>query len=357
MENQNIPWIEKYRPMSLDDIKGNAAVLNIFRKYISDKKLPNTLFYGPSGTGKTSVALLCAKSLYGLRWNSMVLQINASDEKSGDNLRKRIHQFATFQNLFQDKNKKLVFIDEVDSMSDDIQIVLCDMISSLSHLLFFFFAGNNQYSLQTRLLSRLVCILFPPVSFEDTLLTIQQISEKETTMLTYDIGGVRRLYALVGGDLRKTINTIQAISLSSGRVTETSVNLVLLNTLRVEIEEFLEFLQDHTIRESIRYLEVHLSATSQDFIEWMRFVFEHIFIKDEKENTANHLVEYSASMANIEHNASFMVDFQIQLYSFVMLTHKYLKRKRLKGHNEHKEAMSDTHRGRRKKKMKDVETL
>ncbi|MFT7819368.1 replication factor C subunit 5 isoform X1 [Arapaima gigas] len=73
---RNLPWVEKYRPQTLDDLISHQDILSTIQKFINEDRLPHLLFYGPPGTGKTSTILACARQLYkDKEFNSMVLEV------------------------------------------------------------------------------------------------------------------------------------------------------------------------------------------------------------------------------------------------------------------------------------------
>ncbi|CAN0393326.1 unnamed protein product, partial [Laminaria digitata] len=72
---QTLPWVEKYRPSSLEDLVAHEDIVSILTKLIDSNKLPHLLFYGPPGTGKTSTILACARKLYGAEFKMMVLEV------------------------------------------------------------------------------------------------------------------------------------------------------------------------------------------------------------------------------------------------------------------------------------------
>ena len=78
----SLPWVEKYRPNQLSDLCSHEEIISTLNKLMSGGHLPNLLFYGPPGTGKTSTVLACAKQMYGDTMNSMVLELNACDDRS-----------------------------------------------------------------------------------------------------------------------------------------------------------------------------------------------------------------------------------------------------------------------------------
>uniref|UniRef100_A0A3Q1GVB4 Replication factor C (activator 1) 5 n=1 Tax=Acanthochromis polyacanthus TaxID=80966 RepID=A0A3Q1GVB4_9TELE len=79
VQSRNLPWVEKYRPQTLDDLISHKDILSTIQRFISEDKLPHLLFYGPPGTGKTSTILACARQLYkDKEFNSMVLEVHHS---------------------------------------------------------------------------------------------------------------------------------------------------------------------------------------------------------------------------------------------------------------------------------------
>ena len=78
----NLPWVEKYRPNSLADVSGHQDILAPINKFVDANRLPHLLLYGPPGTGNTSTVLALARKIYGNKnMRQMVLELNASDER------------------------------------------------------------------------------------------------------------------------------------------------------------------------------------------------------------------------------------------------------------------------------------
>lgn len=100
-QTPDLPWIEKYRPSSLDELIAHEEIISILNKLIDSNKLPHLLFYGPPGTGKTSTILACARKLYGDKYSSMILELNASDDRGIDVVRDQIKEFAGTKNIFR----------------------------------------------------------------------------------------------------------------------------------------------------------------------------------------------------------------------------------------------------------------
>ncbi|KAK7208848.1 hypothetical protein V2G26_016026 [Clonostachys chloroleuca] len=97
----SLPWVEKYRPTTLDDVSGHQDILATINKFVDTNRLPHLLLYGPPGTGKTSTILALARRIYGAaNMRQMVLELNASDDRGIDVVREQIKTFASTKQIF-----------------------------------------------------------------------------------------------------------------------------------------------------------------------------------------------------------------------------------------------------------------
>ncbi len=81
MSSEEVLWVEKYRPSRIDDIIDQDHVKARVKEMLANGNIPHLLFFGPPGTGKTTMALAIAHELYGDAWRENVLELNASDER------------------------------------------------------------------------------------------------------------------------------------------------------------------------------------------------------------------------------------------------------------------------------------
>ncbi len=100
-----LPWIEKYRPRVLDKIISQDKIINTLKIFIKKKCLPHLLFYGLSGTGKTSTIMACAHEMYGEYFDYMVMELNASDDRGIEVVRNKIKQFVSADSVIIGKHR------------------------------------------------------------------------------------------------------------------------------------------------------------------------------------------------------------------------------------------------------------
>ena len=115
-DREHLPFVEKFRPDSLDDIVSHTEIISTIQRFVDEKKLPHLLFHGPPGTGKTSSIIAIAKRMFGSGYKNSVLELNASDERGIDVVRNQIKNFCATQQIMS-KGVKLVILDECDQIT------------------------------------------------------------------------------------------------------------------------------------------------------------------------------------------------------------------------------------------------
>lgn len=104
-------WTEKYRPRTFDEIHGQDGIVAKVRAFVEQRNLPHLLLTGPAGTGKTSMALVIARALFGEGWRENFLELNASDERGIDVVRVKVKDFARTRAI-GDVPFKIIYLDE-----------------------------------------------------------------------------------------------------------------------------------------------------------------------------------------------------------------------------------------------------
>ena len=115
-------WVERHRPRSVSEMKGQATIVDRLKAYASQRDFPHLLFAGPPGTGKTTAALALARDVFedpGI-YSRNLLEMNASDERGLKAVREKVKEFAR---MAPDQNVpfKLIFLDEADALTADAQ--------------------------------------------------------------------------------------------------------------------------------------------------------------------------------------------------------------------------------------------
>ncbi|KAJ8140773.1 hypothetical protein OXX79_000331 [Metschnikowia pulcherrima] len=204
---ENLPWVEKYRPSSLEEVYGQEEIVNTVRKFVHEGKLPHLLFYGPPGTGKTSTITALAKEIYGPNYKNMVLELNASDDRGIDVVRNQIKDFASTMQIFS-RGFKLIILDEADAMTAVAQNSLRRIIEKYTKNTRFCILANYSHKLNPALLSRCTRFRFQPISQEAIRDRVHNVIKKENLAIHPDAENA--LLALCKGDMRRALNVLQA---------------------------------------------------------------------------------------------------------------------------------------------------
>lgn len=239
LQSRNLPWVEKYRPQKLDDLISHKDILSTIQRFISQDKLPHLLFYGPPGTGKTSTILACARQLYkDKEFNSMVLELNASDDRGIDVVRGPILSFASTRTIFK-KGFKLVILDEADAMTQDAQNALRRVIEKYTENTRFCLICNYLSKIIPALQSRCTRFRFGPLSHDQMIPRLEHVIQQESIDVTPD--GMKAIVTLSSGDMRRSLNILQSTSMAYGKVTEETVYTCTGHPLRSDIANILDW--------------------------------------------------------------------------------------------------------------------
>ena len=246
-----LPWVEKYRPKTLDEIISHENIILTLNKFIKNKKmgLPHLLFYGPPGTGKTSVIMSMAKQLYGKYYHLMVMELNASDDRGIEVVRNKIKQFVGSKNVFYGENSadrenihKLVILDETDAMTSDAQAILRKIVENYTHSTRFCLICNYIKKIDPALQSRCTKFRFSPLKNDLILEKTKEIIKKENIIVT-DCG-LQAILKIAKGDMRKVLNNLQSTSMAYDTVNEKNVNNCSSYPREKQINKILSLLLD-----------------------------------------------------------------------------------------------------------------
>ncbi|KAK0214777.1 P-loop containing nucleoside triphosphate hydrolase protein [Armillaria fumosa] len=219
-DNDNLPWVEKYRPVTLNDVVSHKDITSTIEKFIEKNRLPHLLFYGPPGTGKTSTILAVARRIYGSDYRKQILELNASDERGIDVVREQIKQFAETRTLFS-KGFKLIILDEADMMTQAAQAALRRVIEQYTKNVRFCIICNYVNKIAPAIQSRCTRFRFSPLPIDQVEKRLVTVVEAERVHLTDD--GKKALLKLSKGDMRRALNVLQACHAAYDIIGETEI--------------------------------------------------------------------------------------------------------------------------------------
>ncbi|KAL8594455.1 Replication factor C (RF-C) subunit [Nucella lapillus] len=237
---KNLPWVEKYRPQQLDDLISHTDIIGTIQRFIEEDRLPHLLFYGPPGTGKTSTILAVAKQMYSPKeFNSMVLELNASDDRGIGIVRGQVLNFASTRTIFK-SGFKLVILDEADAMTKDAQNALRRVIEKFTENTRFCIICNYLSKIIPALQSRCTRFRFGPLKTTQMVPRLQHVVAEESVDVTED--GMKALVTLANGDMRRALNILQSTSMAYEEVSEDNVYTCVGHPLRRDIENIVNWL-------------------------------------------------------------------------------------------------------------------
>ncbi|KAH8918295.1 DNA replication factor [Atractiella rhizophila] len=220
----NLPWVEKYRPDTLNDVVSHQDIISTIDKFIQSNRLPHLLFYGPPGTGKTSTILAVAKKIYGTGTGALknnILELNASDDRGIDTVREQIKNFASTRIIYSGSPFKLIILDEADMMTQQAQSALRRVIEQYTRNVRFCIICNYVNRIIPAIQSRCTRFRFGPLKTDQVQKRLLKVIEAESIQVTED--GMNALLKLTKGDMRRALNVLQACHGAYDQTDETAV--------------------------------------------------------------------------------------------------------------------------------------
>ena len=250
-----IPWVEKYRPSQFDKIVLAPLNRSVFENILNRKYFPNLLWYGPPGTCKSTTIINLINEFQSRHYKinkSLVIHLNASDERGIDIIRNQIHSFVKTRNLFEN-GLKFVILDEVDYMTKNAQHALKYLLQTCSPNVKFCLICNYISKIETSLQNEFACIRFNQLPKYDIYSFIKTISINENMNLSDEtIDTIQTIYQ---SDIRSMINFIQLNQNLTkidweGKIINTQIleNInVKLNDTENPIADVIQYIHDNSI--------------------------------------------------------------------------------------------------------------
>jgi replication factor C small subunit len=304
----NLMWSEKYRPKKLSEVVDQKEIVKGIGNLIKSPDIPHMLFAGPAGVGKTTSALCIAMELLGEEWRKNTLELNASDERGIKMVRERVKEFAASIKLATDKEfgkPKIIILDEADEMTPEAQTALRRIIEDSARTTRFIIICNYLSQIIEPIQSRCVVFRFTRLPKEEVIDHLQTICEKEK--VKYEEKAIAQIFDATGGDLRHSINIMQAAA-GMGSVSTANVTAAVGLSGRSKVGEVLRLALGGKFNEARAKLLELTQVYGMSETDFMKYANQEAYdIKIERPD------EFAAIMAEYDYRLAAGAHPEIQL--------------------------------------------
>lgn len=201
------PFIERYRPTSIEDVIGDEDMLAKFREYIEKKDVPHLLFVGSPGVGKTTCAKIIARAI-----TQEVMVINSSEKRGIDTLRNDIVNFCSTM-AWDESGIKIVILDEVDNMTYDTMQALRGVMEEYMESARFILTGNHAGKIPDAIESRCQKFDFKNISKNDVAKRCKQILDKEGITAVNFVRDIKYIINQYYPDIRSIVGALSQFTI------------------------------------------------------------------------------------------------------------------------------------------------
>jgi replication factor C small subunit len=260
-------WTEKYRPRKFEEVVGQEEIIKRVKSLTNSMNLPHLLFAGPAGTGKSTLALITVRELFGEGWRDNYLELNASDERGIDVVRQKVKDFARTKAI-GDVPFKVIFLDEADALTREAQQALRRTMENYTSTCRFILSCNYSSKIIDPIQSRCVVFRFQLLEKKDIKRRADYLCQSEGLTITQE--AFDTLYEFSEGDCRRIINLLQATASISPNITPDLINTIISQAKPSDVKIVLDYALTGDFENSRRkLLDIMLkdSVSGQDIIK------------------------------------------------------------------------------------------
>lgn len=307
---ESLPYIEKYRPANLSEVISHDNKVEVLNKLIDKRELPHLLFYGQSGTGKTSTILALAKQMYGVNYRRYILELNASDDRGIEMVRSKIPTFAKTKT----DDLRLVILDEADAMTSDAQSALRRIMELYIKNCRFCLICNNINKILPGIQSRCAKMRFGVLDRDSIRKKLGDIIEKEEIKINKE--AIDELLE-IQQDFRQILNTLQCLkSIRFGEmIRREDVSDYLGKPNKEMVAKIVEILENESYRKAYTYLIDLHRENKICMIDLIQNLVNHMIDRDDMTEQRRSII--LDGLAKIEYRMITGSDSEIQLASLV----------------------------------------
>lgn len=279
VKNRMMPWVEKYRPCLIDQIVSHEVILRVLRNQIRQKNFPNILLYGPPGTGKTTTINAAVREMFGNMSEFNVLELNGSNDRGINVVRERIDAFSQ-HDLYTNKKgiQKIVILDEADSMTNDAQTTLQNVIEKYVETTRFCLICNYNTKIISSL--RSVCTIFNFHAIPNNLHKTHLLKITEHEQMNIADNALTDIVNISKGDMRQSINILQSLSMIYKDEHITS-DMLYENICQIKPSKIMEIIgilfdRNNTFTNIVTYLQNLEKQESLNISEIIIMIVDHI---------------------------------------------------------------------------------
>jgi len=296
---QHSLWVERYRPVSLENYIGNEHLKTKVSRYISTGDIPHLLLHGKAGTGKTTLAKLLVSNI-----DCDQMYVNASDENNVETVRNKIKMFASSVGF---KDLKVIILDECDFLTPNAQAALRNLMETFSKHCRFILTCNYVERIIDPIQSRCQSFQIIPPSKKEVAIHTSSILNTEG--VSFDNEQIVTMVNSSYPDIRRIINAVQRNIVDNNLIVDTES--LVQNDYKLQV---LEILQTQDKKNAFKNLR-QLLADSQirDYADLFRLLYDEV-----DSYGKGHIAEVILTIAKYELSDAQVVDKEINAIAMLI---------------------------------------